>query len=144
MRQSLAIRLLAGTALAFLVGVFPSGLVHAQAADEAKPAETQTFDLDSVDTFSGAFLAARTADADRDYENAIALYKKALSFSPNELDIQERLMIALFMNGNFDEGVVLAEELKSDEAVERVTLRGARARSHSQGRLCRRREDPHL
>ena len=121
MRQSLAIRLLAGTALAILVGVFPSGLVHAQAADEVKPAETQTFDLESVDTFSGAFLAARTADADRDYENAIALYKKALSFSPNELDIQERLMIALFMNGNFDEGVALAEELKSDEAVERVT-----------------------
>lgn len=121
MRQSLAIRLLAGTALAFLVGVFPSGLVHAQAADTVKPAETETFDLDSVDTFSGAFLAARTADADRDYENAIALYKKALSFSPNELDIQERLMIALFMNGNFDEGVVLAEELKTDEAVERVT-----------------------
>ena len=121
MRQSLAIRLLAGTALAFLVGVFPSGLVHAQTADAAKPAETETFDLQSVDTFSGAFLAARTADADRDYENAIALYKKALSFSPNELDIQERLMIALFMNGNFDEGVKLAEELKSDDAVERVT-----------------------
>jgi tetratricopeptide (TPR) repeat protein len=121
MRQSLAIRLLAGTALAILVGVFPSGLVHAQAADEVKPAETQTFDLESVDTFSGAFLAGRTADADRDYENAIALYKKALSFSPNELDIQERLMIALFMNGDFDEGVVLAEELKSDDAVERVT-----------------------
>src|SRR5690606_30873292 len=34
---------------------------------------------------------------------------------------QERLMIALFMNGDFDEGVALAEELKSDEAVERVT-----------------------
>lgn len=121
MRQSLAIRLLAGTALAFLVGVFPSGIVLAQTSDAAKPAETQTFDPASVDTFSGAFLAARTADADRDYPTAIALYRKALSFSPNELDIQERLMIALFMNGDFDDGVKLAEELKSDEAVERVT-----------------------
>jgi tetratricopeptide (TPR) repeat protein len=121
MRQSLAIRLLAGTALALLVGISPSGLVHAQSTDEAKPAETQTFDLESVDTFSGSFLAARTADANRDYVNAIALYKKALSYSPNELDIQERLMLALFMNGDFDEGVALAEELKNDEAVERVT-----------------------
>ncbi|GEO85071.1 hypothetical protein GCM10007920_43890 [Ciceribacter naphthalenivorans] len=121
MRQRLAIRLLAGTALAFLVSVFPSGIVHAQATDEVKPAESETFDSQSVDTFSGAFLAARTADADRDYENAIALYKKALSFSPNELDIQERLMIAQFMNGDFDDGVALAEELKNDEAIERVT-----------------------
>ncbi len=54
MRQSLAIRLLAGTALAFLVGVFPSGIVLAQTSDAAKPAETQTFDPASVDTFSGA------------------------------------------------------------------------------------------
>ncbi|MBW8282408.1 MAG: tetratricopeptide repeat protein [Rhizobium sp.] len=121
MRQRLAIRLLAGTALAFLAGVLPTSLVHAQTADEAKPAQTQSFDVESVDSFSGALLAARTADADRDYENAIALYKKALSYSPDELDIQERLMIALFMNGDFDEGVALAEELKSDEAVERVT-----------------------
>ncbi|NML74621.1 tetratricopeptide repeat protein [Rhizobium sp. S-51] len=121
MRQRFAIRLLAGTGLALLAGVLSTGPLSAQTATEAKPAAEEKFDPASVDTFSGAFLAARTADADRDYANAIALYKKALGFSPNELDIQERLMIALFMNGDFEEGVALAEELKSDQAVERVT-----------------------
>ena len=63
MRQRLAIRLLAGTALAFLVGVLPTSLVHAQTADEAKPAQVESFDIESVDSFSGALLAARTAGA---------------------------------------------------------------------------------
>ncbi|WP_112830967.1 tetratricopeptide repeat protein [Rhizobium cremeum] len=120
MRQSFALRLLTGTALSLLVSIMQAGMAATTAFAEDK-AQTETFDIGSVDTFAGAFLAARTADADRDYANAIAFYKKALTFSPAELDIQERLMIALFMNGDYDEGVALAEELKHDAAVDRVT-----------------------
>lgn len=119
MRQSPATRFLAGTALALLLSVFQAPTAFA--ASPEKPAETESFDLESVDSFAGAFLAARTAEADRDYANAIRLYKKALELSPNELDIQQRLMIALIMNGDFDEGAKLAKELENDPAVERVT-----------------------
>ncbi|WP_159946829.1 tetratricopeptide repeat protein [Rhizobium sp. 18065] len=119
MRQSPATRFLAGTALALLLSVFQAPIAFA--ASPEKPAETESFDLESVDSFAGAFLAARTAEADRDYANAILLYKKALELSPNELDIQQRLMIALIMNGDFDEGAKLAKELENDPAVERVT-----------------------
>ncbi|UJW76254.1 tetratricopeptide repeat protein [Rhizobium sp. SL42] len=119
MRQSPATRFLAGTALALLLSVFQAPIVSAASPD--KPAESESFDLESVDSFAGAFLAARTAEADRDYANAIGLYKKALELSPDELDIQQRLMIALIMNGDFDEGAKLAKELENDPAVERVT-----------------------
>ncbi|QLF69553.1 tetratricopeptide repeat protein [Peteryoungia desertarenae] len=121
MRQSPAIRLLTSTAIVLMLG-----LTSTTATRAAEPAQTETvgleeFDLAQIETFAGAFLAARTADTDRDYENAVRFYRKALDFSPNELAIQERLMIALFMNGDFNEGAALAEELKSNRAVERVT-----------------------
>lgn len=119
MRQSPATRFLAGTTLALLLSVFQAPIASAASPDT--PTETESFDLDSVDSFAGAFLAARTAEADRDYANAILLYKKALELSPDELDIQQRLMIALIMNGDFDEGAKLAKELENDPAVERVT-----------------------
>jgi tetratricopeptide (TPR) repeat protein len=119
MRQSSALRYLAGTALALLLSVSQVPMAAAQAT--AQPEETESFDVDSVDSFAGAFLAARTAETDRDYANAVKLYKKALDITPNELELQQRLMIALIMNGEFDEGAELAEVLEKDPAVERVT-----------------------
>lgn len=119
MRQSFALRYLAGTALALLLSVSQAPL--AVAAAPAQPQETESFDIGSVDSFAGAFLAARTAEADRDYPSAVKFYKKALEFTPNELELQQRLMIALFMNGEFDEGAKLAKVLEKDPAVERVT-----------------------
>ena len=51
-----------------------------------------------VSSFAGAFLAARTADVDRDYRNAIPLYRKALELEPDNTEIRERLMIASFLS----------------------------------------------
>ena len=121
MRQSPAIRLLTSTAIVLMFGLTSTTATRAAEPAQAETPVVEQFDLGQIETFAGAFLAARTADADRDYDNAIQFYRKALDFSPNELAIQERLMIALFMNGDFDEGVELAEELKSNRAVERVT-----------------------
>ncbi len=88
----------------------------------AKPAtEDVQFDASSVSSFAGAFLAGMVADGDQDYANAIEFYKSALVFEPNNIIIQERLMINLFLNRDFDEGVALARDLKDDRAVERVT-----------------------
>ena len=112
-------RISAGTALALLVAL--SGAAQAvETPAEDKPAPAVKFDPASVDTFAGAFLAARTADNDYDYATAIALYRTALKYDPANVEVRQRLMISLFMNGDFDEGVVEAEKLKDDPAVERI------------------------
>ncbi len=78
-------------------------------------------DAAKVRSFSGAFLAARTADVDHDYDTAITLYRKALTFDPANLEIRERLMISLFLKGDFDGGVKEATNLKDDKSVDRIT-----------------------
>ncbi len=68
MRQRLAIRFLSGAALAAILSM--SALNSARAEDAPATPEANTpavFDAESVDTFAGAFLAARTADVDHDY-----------------------------------------------------------------------------
>jgi len=123
MRQRLAIRLLSSAALAALLSVTAMTAVRAEDAAKKPDAasDTVTFQPDRVDTFSGAFLAARTADVDHDYDNAIALYKKALMIEPGNPEIRQRLMISLLLNGNMDEGVKYANDLKGDPTVERIT-----------------------
>lgn len=128
MRQKFAHRLLSGAAFvsALLLATAAPGLASA----EDKPVtETVVFAPDKVNTFSGAFLAARTADVDHDYATAISLYQKALEFEPANLDIRERLMVSLLMNGQFDESLKQVEALKNDDAVERITtiVRGLQA-----------------
>ncbi len=122
MRQRLAIRFLSGAALVAILSV--SALNSARAEDASAATDTKNevvFDAEAVDTFAGAFLAARTADVDHDYDTAIALYKKALMLEPGNPEIRQRLMISLLLNGNLEEGVKYANELKSDPSVERVT-----------------------
>jgi tetratricopeptide (TPR) repeat protein len=119
MRRKPAFRFLCGVAF---VASLTLGAVPGTAGAETKPAEkAETFDPASVNSFSGAFLAARTADVDQDYDTAITLYTKALDFDPANSEIRQRLMIAQLLNGNFDAGAKIAESLKNDSSVERVT-----------------------
>lgn len=119
MRQIFKLSLLCGTAL--VTALFLAAAPNA-ATPEGKPAEEAvSFEPAKVQSFAGAFLAARTADVDHDYPTAITLYRKALEFDPANLEIRERLMIALFLDGQFEEGLAEAEALKDDEAVERIT-----------------------
>lgn len=120
MRQQFALRLLSGAA--FAAAIMLGGQAIAAAGND-KPAteETQTFDATKVNSFSGAFLAARTADVDHDYPNAIMLYRKALELEPANTEIRERLMLSLLMSGDFDGALPFANELKTDEGVERIT-----------------------
>lgn len=87
----------------------------AHAEDETRQAD---FDPARINSFSGALLAGRTAEADRDRVTAIAMYEKALEFENDNSDIKRRLMIMLFASGRFDEGVEIASELKGDPAIE--------------------------
>ncbi len=119
MRQKTILRLLSGAALMAFATVGSS--YQAFAEEKAAVEETEPFDITSVNTFSGAFLAARTADTDRDFATANELYRIALQFEPGNNDVKQRLMITLLMAGKFDEGAKIAEQLKSDPAVERIT-----------------------
>jgi tetratricopeptide (TPR) repeat protein len=121
MRNKFIPGLLCSVALSALL-VFSAPAAWAKAEEKpAEPVKEAVFDPGMVDSFAGAYLAAFTADSDGDFKNAIELYKVALDFEPNNVRLQERLMINLFLNGDFDEGVSLARTLKDDQAVERVT-----------------------
>lgn len=120
MRQSLALKFLSGAALAVVMIASPTASWSASTTKTEPPAVN--FNVDGISSFAGAFLAARTADVDRDYKNAIPLYRKALELEPDNTEIRERLMIASFLSGDFDTGAKLAEQLKSDVAVERITV----------------------
>lgn len=119
MRQKTILRLLSGAALMALATI--GGSYQAFAEEKAAVEETEPFDITTVNTFAGAFLAARTADTDRDFTAANELYRIALQFEPNNNEVKQRLMITLLMAGKFDEGAKIAEQLKSDPAVERIT-----------------------
>ncbi|KQV68211.1 tetratricopeptide repeat protein [Rhizobium sp. Root1220] len=122
MRLKLAIRLLSSAALAAVLSVGTLDGVHAEdAAKKDDAAAAVIFDPDSVTSFAGAFLAARTADVDHDYETAIELYKKALQIEPGNPEIRQRLMISLLLNGDIKDGVKYANDLKGDPSVERIT-----------------------
>ncbi|WP_025661921.1 tetratricopeptide repeat protein [Rhizobium sp. IBUN] len=121
MRQKLAIRLLSSAAMAAVISLAALGGVNAEETAKKDDAATVIFDPDSVTSFSGAFLAARTADVDHDYETAIELYKKALQIEPGNPEIRQRLMISLLLNGDIQDGVKYANDLKGDPTVERIT-----------------------
>ncbi len=82
MRQRFAIRLLSGAAFAFVLALGAAGFQPARAETATPAVAEKPFDPAGVDTFSGAFLAGRTADVDKDYKTAISLYRKALELEP--------------------------------------------------------------
>ncbi|QFY59224.1 tetratricopeptide repeat protein [Rhizobium grahamii] len=130
MRRKFAIRLLSSAALAAVLSLGVLGGANAEDAVKTDDASsTVHFDPDSVTTFSGALLAARTADVDHDYDTAIELYKKALQIEPGNPEIRQRLMISLLLNGNIKDSVKYANDLKNDPSIERLAtiVRGADA-----------------
>ena len=122
MRRNPAFRLLCGAAFmaVLTVGSGPT-VAFAQTKPAEKTEDTVKFDPAKVNTFSGAFLAGRTADVDQDYATAITLYNKALEYDTANLEIRQRLMIANLLSGDFEAGAKIADSLKEDATVERVT-----------------------
>lgn len=100
-----------------------AGLLASAAIASAQPAWSKAVPIppDRVSTFSGAYLAARVAESDRDIDSAISFYKQALGYQPNNQSIQQNLMLALVTRGRFDEAIPYAEKLKTVAEVERVS-----------------------
>ena len=116
MQQKWIRRLVAGTALAALTLPF---LPQTMTVSPALAASQDTADIE-IDSFAAAFLAAQTADAEFDTSSAIRFYRKALEFDPGNDRIRERLMVDLFLAGDFDGGIEIVNELKGDPAIDQV------------------------
>jgi len=83
------------------------------AREAAKPIE--------ITSFSGAYLAARVAEGDNDLDNAITYYKQALAFAPDDVQLQQSLMLTLISQGRFDESLPYADKLKEVPDIERFS-----------------------
>ena len=85
----------------------------ANAQQAGVPAE-----LPAAGSFSGAVLAARTAERDADYDVAVRYLREALSLAGEEgLDLEQSLLRSLIFAGRFDEAVEIAERLEEGEQV---------------------------
>ncbi|MEZ5806740.1 MAG: tetratricopeptide repeat protein [Zhengella sp.] len=72
-------------------------------------------------SLAGAFLAARTAEADNDFDDAIAFYQRALAFDPANETMQQSLLLALIASGRFNDALPVAEKLKTVAEAERYS-----------------------
>ncbi len=106
-----------------------------QAASEATTDIRPDFDPARVESFAGAFLAARTADFDRDYESAVILYTTTLSHDPTNIEVMQRLMVTRFLVGQFAEGLELADQLQDEPGIGRVTATALVANALKNGDL---------
>jgi len=120
MQQFRTVRLMAGVALTALMMAQMPGTPTVARAEAATEAIAEEGPAPKFLGFAGAFLAGRTADVDNDTGSAIEFYRKALEFDATNAEVRQRLMVALFIDGQFAEGVDLAKAMKSDPAVAQV------------------------
>jgi tetratricopeptide (TPR) repeat protein len=71
----------------------------------------QTPTGDGVGSFSGTYLAARTADAGKDIAAAAAFYRSALAADPENMFLLERTVVLTAASGDVKESLGFAEEL---------------------------------
>ncbi len=103
-----------------LLGAAMIGAFIALPASALAQTSDTAFDTTIANSYAGAVLAGQSAEADLDLDTAIDLYAKALGYEPDNIDIKQRLMLLLFKSGRFEEGVELAEELKTETDVASV------------------------
>jgi tetratricopeptide (TPR) repeat protein len=104
-----ALVLLAGLSTALT----PSFAKETAAADRIDPL--------SISSFSGAFLAARTAEIDKDFDSATLYYKRALTLDPDNRDVERSLFLGLLSKGDFQQSLKYAEKLKLERGVARFS-----------------------
>lgn len=84
-------------------------------------AETKDAEVVNTGSFSGAYLAGRIAEGDNDLPTAITFYRQALAYDPSNLTLRQNLLLALLANGEFDEALPVAEDLKTTPEIERFS-----------------------
>ena len=84
------------------------------------PAHAATDDKIQFRSLSGAYLAARTADAGKDIGSAAAFYQAAYKADPDNLKLLERAIILTAASGDFDKALEFTERLVKDVPDSRV------------------------
>lgn len=97
-RKAIRTALLAGS-------VFSSVLLCAPAWAEAVVGDVEPGSL------SGAYLAARIADVDKDFSGAAALYRATVAMDPENLFLLERALVLTAASGDIDQAVGYARDL---------------------------------
>jgi tetratricopeptide (TPR) repeat protein len=98
--------------LALMASTMLTPLVHAAATLEA-PVSSRTL--------TGALLSAQVAEGDNDGLGMVAYYRQALAFEPGNIEFEQKLMLALLSDGQFEQALPLAEKLKKTPEIERVS-----------------------
>jgi tetratricopeptide (TPR) repeat protein len=102
-----------GLVAGLVAGLMVSAAVPALAQATAAPVR--------ANSFAGAYLAARTAETDGDYSNAISYYRRALDFEPDNRTVRQSLLLGLISSDRFDDALPHAEALKDVPEVERFS-----------------------
>ena len=87
------------------------------AAADAKPTQEPA----RASSFAGAYLAGRAAEADNDLTSAISYYKQALLLDPDNVALQQNIMLSLIAKGDFDAALPYAEKLKAVPEIEKFS-----------------------
>nr|WP_245396544.1 tetratricopeptide repeat protein [Jiella sonneratiae] len=106
---------MSASALFAVAGVVPA----LSAGQDAMPAVPKP-PVESAGSLSGAYLAAKTAQAAGDLDTATDYYTQALAIDPTSAMLQQDAMFAYLADGRFKEGVDLAAKLHDDETVAKV------------------------
>ncbi len=115
MRHGSKTRLFRGFLLALMAGMtLPAASVMARTTVEPAP-------MVRASSFAGAYLAARTAEADNNLDAAIDFYQQAMEFAPENGQIKQDLMLVLLTEGRFREALPLASELRNTPDIERFS-----------------------
>jgi tetratricopeptide (TPR) repeat protein len=85
-------------------------------------------------TFTGSYLAGRTAETDDDRDNAIRFFNQALALSTDNLTVKQQLFLTLLSTGDFDNAVPLAGDLRDEPDVDRLARLVLGARAIKEGR----------
>lgn len=70
-------------------------------------------------SFAGAYLAGRVAASDNRIDLAISYYKQALNYEPNNVPMQQDMLLTLLSAGKFKEAVRQAKRLQGNAELER-------------------------
>ena len=70
-------------------------------------------------SFAGAYLAGRIAASDNNVDLAISYFKQALGFEPDNVSMQQDMLLTLLSAGEFKDAVKQAKLLKGNPDVER-------------------------
>ena len=104
--------------------LIPAALLAATALGSTIAAAKEDAAVDPQ-SLAGSYLAARVAVTDRDTDNAVKLYERALQLDPDNLRLKQDAFLTYITNGDLDAAVELGRTLPLDEdapGILRLTL----------------------